>query len=168
MTSHNAAVSQHKEFPTQGRLVGVDYGTVRIGLAICDAQQLLASPLETYVRRNIQHDAERFRRLVREEAVVGFVVGLPVFPSGDESPKSREARQFGEWLSETTKLPVRFYDERYTTAQAQQILEFAGATSKKRKKNRDKLAAQILLTAYFESDQTREQPPGSLDERPPS
>lgn len=147
-------------------MIGVDYGTVRIGLSMCDAGQTLASPLETYTRQTIDRDAERFRRLVRDEPVVGFVVGLPVFPSGDESPKSREARRFGAWLAETTGLPVRFHDERYSTAQAEQILEFSRATSKKRKKNRDKLAAQILLTAFLESDRGSDDDasPGPLDD----
>lgn len=153
-----------EEFPTEGRLVGVDYGTVRIGLALSDPGQSLASPLETYTRQNPDEDARRFRRLVEDEEAVGFVVGLPVYNSGDESPKSREARAFGKWLAETTELPVRFYDERYTTAHAEQILAFSGATSKKRKKNRDKLAAQILLSAYLESTRRPDVHPGALDD----
>lgn len=132
---------------------------------MCDAGQSLASPLETYTRKTIDRDAERFRRLVRDEEVVGFVVGLPVFSSGDESPKSREARRFGEWLASTTGLPVCFQDERYSTAQAEQILDFSGATSKKRKKNRDKLAAQILLSAFLESNRANGGTPGPLDDR---
>jgi putative Holliday junction resolvase len=151
------------EFPTEGRLVGVDYGTVRIGLALSDPGQSLASPLETYTRQNPVQDARRFRRLVEDEQVAGFVVGLPVYNSGDESPKSREAREFGKWLTETTELPVRFYDERYTTAHAEQILAISGATSKKRKKTRDKLAAQILLSAYLESNRRDDHVPGELE-----
>jgi putative Holliday junction resolvase len=152
------------EFPLEGRLIGVDFGTVRIGLALSDPGQSLASPLETYSRQNPEQDARRFCRLIQDEEVVGFVVGLPVFNSGDESPKSREAREFGKWLTETTTLPVRFYDERYTTAHANQILEFAGVTSKKRKKQRDKLAAQILLSAYLESNKRPDVEPGALDD----
>lgn len=155
--------STEDEFPTEGRLVGVDYGTVRVGLALSDPGQSFASPLETYTRASLEQDAMRFRRLVDEEHVVGFIVGLPVFSSGDESPKSREAREFGKWLSEATKLPVRFYDERYSTAHAEQILELSGATSKRRKENRDKLAAQILLAAYLESNRSDSEP-GALED----
>jgi len=150
-------------FPSKGRLIGVDYGTVRVGLALSDPGQSFASPLETYTRQNEDQDVRRFCQLVEDEQVVGFIVGLPVFSSGDESPKSREAREFGKWLTEKTNLPVRFYDERYSTAHAEQILEFSGATSKRRKKNRDKLAAQILLAAYLESNRS-EGAPGALDD----
>ncbi len=81
--------------PVSGRLLGIDFGTVRIGVAISDANQKIASPLETYTRRNAKLDAEHFTKLVKQESVVGIVVGLPVHMSGDESKKSLEVREFG-------------------------------------------------------------------------
>ena len=102
--------------PTSGRLIGIDFGTVRIGVAISDGDQKIASPLETYTRRNETLDAEYFVRLVQQEHVVGFVVGLPIHMSGDESEKSIEARQFGTWLAEAAGKPVTWIDERFTTA----------------------------------------------------
>src|SRR4029079_7404342 len=92
-------------FPEQGRLAGMDFGTVRIGIAVCDPDRILASPLATYSRQNAIADGEYFRDLVASERVAGFVVGLPVHMSGDESEKSRQARQFGQWLGEVTTLP---------------------------------------------------------------
>ena len=116
-------------FPDQGRLAGIDFGTVRIGIAVTDPDQRLASPYEIYQRRNPAADAEYFQRLVREERIVGFVVGLPVFASGEESQKSAQARAFGDWLRGLTGLPVRFYDERYTSVLADQSLLEAQMTA---------------------------------------
>ncbi len=147
--------------PRSGRLVGIDFGTVRIGVAITDPDQRLASPLENYTRRGTAADADWIKRLVAAERIAGFVVGLPVYASGDESQKSREARQFAEWLAGQTGLPVRLFDERYTTANAEAALLAAGLTSKRRKARLDKLAAQILLAAYLESPRT-EGEPGAL------
>jgi len=154
--------------PNQGRIAGVDYGEVRIGIAICDPAQQLASPLENYSRGSQEQDAGHFRQLVDREQIVGFVVGLPLYPSGDESQKSREARQFGSWLSERTGCPVQFFDERYSTLAAEQILTGAGLTSKRRKQRRDMLAARIILESFLESQSRGSELPGPLaDTEPP-
>jgi putative Holliday junction resolvase len=148
--------------PQQGRLAGIDYGTVRIGVAITDPQQRLASPFESYVRRSREADASFFRRLAEQEQVVGFVVGLPVHTSGQESQKSKEARQFGQWLHEVTGRPVVFFDERYSTVRADELL--AGALKGKgRKRRRDMVAAQVLLSEFLESDR-RCEPPAPLED----
>jgi putative Holliday junction resolvase len=136
---------------TRGRVAGIDYGTVRIGVAIADWQTRIASPLENYTRRTPQLDAAHFLQLVAQEGIVQFVVGLPVHLSGDESQKSDEARRFGAWLTETTGLPVDFFDERFTSSEAEQVLGAAKLTKKQRQARLDKLAAQIMLTAYLES-----------------
>ncbi len=136
-------------FPQHGRLAGIDYGTVRVGIAVCDPARTLASPLRNYTRGDLQADQRYFQQLADSEAIVAFVIGLPVHVSGDESQKSLEARQFGEWLGELTRLPVRFYDERYSTVQAEAALDEAGLTRKQRKQRRDMLAAQIILSAFL-------------------
>lgn len=137
--------------PKQGRIVGVDYGTVRIGLAITDPSQTIASPLNVYQRRNLRLDEKYFQELVAAEQVVGFVVGLPVHLSGDPSAKSQEAIEFGHWLKASTATEVTWFDERFTTAFAREILNQSQLSGKKRKERLDKLAAQILLHAYLES-----------------
>jgi putative holliday junction resolvase len=134
-----------------GRVAGIDYGDVRIGIAISDPSRTIASPLENYTRRGLEQDAARFRRLVAEEGVTLLVVGLPIHLDGGESQKSREARQFGQWLGEVTGVPVEFYDERFTSVEAEEALLAADLTRKRRKKRRDMLAAQIMLSAYLES-----------------
>jgi putative Holliday junction resolvase len=138
-------------FPAAGRIAGIDYGTVRIGVAITDPSQTLASPLENYTRRTEALDAAWFTSLAKEERIAGFVVGLPVHVSGQESAKSLEARRFGEWLGRTTSLPVCYFDERYSSAQAEQLLGEAGLTKKRRRARLDKLAAQLFLTAFLEA-----------------
>ena len=152
------------EIPLTGRLAGIDFGTVRIGVAVTDPERRLASPFENYTRRGRDADAKYFRSLVVEERIVGFVVGLPVHTSGEESQKSREAREFGRWLQELTGLPIDFYDERYTSAQAEAFLLGAELTMKKRRQRLDMVAAQLLLAAYLEA--TRRGPPGPLEDRP--
>ena len=139
------------DIPDKGRIAAVDYGTVRIGIAITDPERILASPLENYNRRSPSKDAQFFKELAELERVVLFVVGLPVHMSGDESQKSFEARQFGKWLFETTSVPVTFYDERFTTSMAKDMLQEAGLTKKRRKARLDMLSAQILLSAFLEN-----------------
>jgi len=133
-----------------GRVAGIDYGTVRIGIAVSNPERTIASPLENYTRRGLEQDAQRFRRLAADEGIVLFVVGLPIHLDGRESPKSIEARQFGQWLAETTGVAVEFFDERFTSHEAEEFLLAADMTRKRRKKRMDMLAAQIMLTAYFE------------------
>ena len=152
------------EFPATGRLAGIDYGTVRIGVAVTDASRILASPLENYNRRSLDADADYFRRLTDQEQIVGFVVGLPVHSNGRESQKSTEARGFGQWLHEITGRPVTFYDERFTSLQADQLLSGAELTKKKRRKRLDKVAAQIILASFLESQSPHNATPGALDD----
>ena len=134
-----------------GKIAGIDYGTVRIGIAVSDADRVLASPYETYVRKSPDRDAAYFRRLVSEERIAQFVLGLPLHLSGDLSEKAKEVLRFGSWLATATGIEVDYMDERYTSVEAEHILRQAGLTDKKRKAHRDKLAAQILLSAYLES-----------------
>src|SRR5262249_23456143 len=115
------------------RLLGVDYGSVRIGLAVSDPDRKLAFPLTTYTRRNRELDARYFREVVHEEAIGEIIVGLPVHLSGREGQKAGEARAFGRWLGEVTGLPIIFWDERFTTVEAQEHLWSAGLTQKRRK-----------------------------------
>jgi len=141
--------SPGQPLPEKGRLAGIDFGTVRVGVAISDPGQTIATPLEVLTRRSIELDRKYFEELVRVEELVGFVVGLPVHMSGDESAKSKQAMEFGTWLAEATSLPVDYIDERYTTAMAREILNQTRLSGKKRKAMLDKLAAQIILSAYL-------------------
>lgn len=147
-----------------GRLAGIDFGSVRIGIALSDSERSIASPHAVYTRRDLDADARYFRNLVASERIARFVVGLPVHLDGRESPISRDARSFGDWLTETTGVSVDFFDERFTTSEAEAALMAAGLTSKRRKLRRDMLAAQMLLTAYLEAGCRDQQDPGGLDD----
>ncbi len=134
-----------------GRLLGVDYGTVRVGFAVSDADRKFAFPLTTYERRGRDADARFYRELVEKEAIVALVVGLPIHLSGVEGQKAVEARRFGAQLTQATGLPVVYADERFSTVEAESHLWNAGLTHKKRKARRDRVAAQVMLQAYLEA-----------------
>ncbi len=129
-----------------------------------DPNRTIASPLEIYTRRTPQLDAKYFLQVAKEQRIALWVVGLPVHLDGHESRKSQEARRFGQWLTEITSLPVEFFDERFSSSQAEELLMAAELTSKKRKRRLDKLAAQIMLSGYLESQTKGQQEPGALDD----
>jgi putative Holliday junction resolvase len=145
------------------RIAGIDYGTVRIGIALADTEVGIAGPYENYTRRTPQLDAEYFSSLARNERIGRFVVGLPVHLDGRESQKSQEARAFGQWLGEATGVPVEFFDERFSTVEADELLGQRKLTKKQRQARRDQLAAQVMLTAYLETGGRGQNAPGAID-----
>lgn len=152
-----------------GRIAGVDFGNVRIGIAISDPGHSIASPWKNLTRRGEAHDADVFRRLVDEEQIELFVVGLPVHCDGRESKLSQQVRSFAAWLKKVTTVPVVFFDERFTSVEAEELLLLADLSRKSRKARRDMLAAQILLASYLQWRQTNDDDvspsdsPGALD-----
>ncbi|WP_436717498.1 Holliday junction resolvase RuvX [Roseiconus lacunae] len=147
----SASGGSSSEFPSTGRLAAIDYGTVRIGVAVCDPGRSLASPIEVYNVRSPKLDAKYFRELVKQERLVGLVVGLPIHCDGKESQKSQESRTFARWLHEETGLPVRLFDERFSTAAAKERLRTGSMTRKKNKKRLDAVAALVLLESFLEA-----------------
>lgn len=149
--------------PTTGRIAGIDFGTVRIGVAISDPGQSIASPLEIHNVQNRQLDGKYFQGLVKTEQLVGFVIGLPIHMSGDQSKKSREAIAFGHWLREQTGQPIAWSDERYSTAMAKEICREMGLNGAKRKAHLDKIAAQVILASWLERFDRSDDQTFSLD-----
>jgi putative Holliday junction resolvase len=147
--NHSPAPSD--EMPTHGRLLGIDFGSARIGLAICDADQKIAGPLATYRRRTSELDAKYFRELIEEEKIAGVVMGMPLHLSGRESQKSREVERFARWLREMTGCPLAYCDERFSTAIADELIG-GELTRQQRRERIDKIAAQVILASYLESD----------------
>lgn len=139
-----------------GRVLGIDTGAKRVGLAISDPDRIIASPLTTLERQNTERDAQFFRDLIVREYVVLLVVGLPMHTDGREGVKAQEARAYGTWLANITGLPVEYADERFTTVHAESALWNAGLTHRRRKDRRDRVAAQFMLQAYL--DDTKTQP----------
>ena len=133
------------------RILGLDFGTRRVGAAVSDPGHTIATPLEVYERRNPRLDAAHYRELVAENDVDRLVIGLPLHTGGGESESSAKARRWGNWLGEATGLPVVYFDERYTSVDAEDVLRSAGIKLKNRKDKRDMLAARILLQNYLDA-----------------
>jgi putative holliday junction resolvase len=134
----------------QARILGLDFGTKRVGAAVSDPRRSIASPLEVYERRDPTQDGRHYQKLVAEHDVERIVIGLPVHLTGREGTSAVLARNWGEWLGRETGLPVIYYDERYTTIDAEDSLIAAGLKRSKRKGLRDMLAARLLLQNYLD------------------
>jgi putative Holliday junction resolvase len=137
------------------RILAIDPGSVRIGLAISDPDRQFASPLTTYTRRNDTQDAAFFQRIIAEHEIGLILVGLPIRADGYEGEQAQAARKFGAWLQEATGVPCEYVDERLTSFAADESLMGAGLSKKKRKERRDRVAAQILLQTYLDAKEVR-------------
>src|SRR5580700_10299657 len=151
MSGSSKPAAANADLPQRGRLLGLDFGTRRIGISVSDDEQRIASPLENYTRSRDEVDATRLKKIAEEYRVVGLVVGLPIHTGGEEGQKAREARRFAAWASAATALPLAMWDERFTSAIAEDHLLAANLSKKKRKERLDKVAAQIMLQSFLES-----------------
>lgn len=159
--SNTTEAAAAKPIPA-GRVAGVDYGRRRIGVAICDTHRILSSPLCVRQTTGDKHaDAAFFRKLVADEGVVGFVVGLPIHADGTDSRMSVEVERFGAWLTAETGLPVVFHDERYSSREATGLLAGSGLTRARKKARTDAIAAQVVLSSWLDA-----QAHGAADTRP--
>lgn len=158
MTADEAHAADHSPTPTpepcavlpeRGIVGGVDHGRKRIGIALSDVNQTMAMPLTTLASKSPGHNAEQFRKLRNEYGIVGWVVGLPLHMSGDESEQSVLVRRFGAWLAETTERPVVYWDERLSSSAAEALLWSLGQDPGADKSRIDGLAAQQILAAYL-------------------
>ena len=132
--------------PTSGRILALDWGELRIGLALSDETQLLASPLGTLVRRRGKRfPMPRFLALIASHQPVGLVVGLPLALDGTDSESTRAARELASQVETRTSLPMELWDERLTTARALRAIREQGGTTRGRKEDVDALAASVLL-----------------------
>lgn len=142
--------------PRAGRLLAIDWGEVRLGLALSDEGQVLASPLETLTRRpGKRFPMPRFLELVGAHAPTGLVVGLPLTPEGDEGPSAIAARELAGSVAGRTGLPVALWDERMSTARALGAIREQGGSTRGRKEDVDSLAAAVLLQHFLDSRRTR-------------
>ena len=131
---------------TTGRLLGVDFGDVRTGLAVSDAARFLASGLETIKPGSMTKTAEAVAEAARAHGVVGIIVGLPVNMNGSQGERAEHARMFAAMLDERVgDLPILLLDERMTTMAASRFLNETNTRGQKRKQVIDTLSAQIIL-----------------------
>ena len=130
--------------------MALDLGKKRIGLALSDPLGVTAQGLETFERTRIRDDMAGLKAIAEQHGVTLLLMGNPLQMSGEESKQSEKAREFGERLRVETGLPVEYWDERYTTVVAHQVLSERRMTLEKRKARVDKIAAMILLEDYLE------------------
>ncbi len=143
------------------RVLGLDFGTRRVGAAISDPRGRIATPLEVHERRDPAQDARHYQQLIREHEVDRIVVGLPVHTGGREGTSASLARTWGDWLARSTGLEVVYFDERFTTVEAEETLIASGLKRQKRKSLRDMLAAQILLQNFLDAGCPRTETPAA-------
>lgn len=137
--------------PRQGRIMAIDWGEVRLGLALSDEGQVLASPLDTLVRRpGKRFPMPHFLRLTDQHQPVGIVVGLPLTPEGNEGENAVAAREVGTLAGARTGLPVEYQDERMSTARVHALIREQGGSTRGRKEEVDALAAAVLLQAFLD------------------
>lgn len=133
------------------RILGLDVGDVRIGVAVSDPLKIIARGLDFIKRTNVKEDMEAIKELVDEHEVEEIVVGLPKMMSGEIGPQARKVQDFAEALGATIEIPIVMWDERLSTVAATRVLIEADMSRKKRKKVVDKVAAALILQGYLDS-----------------
>lgn len=136
---------------TYPKLVGVDYGKARIGVAVSDDLGMLAHPRQTIPAHPSDEALRQLVAFGQKEQASAYVVGLPLNMDGSEGPAAAGVRLFGEKLRTASGLPVHFWDERLTTVTAQEMLHASGRNAKKGRAVIDQVAAQIILQAYMDA-----------------
>jgi len=138
------------------RILAVDYGEKRIGLAVSDELGITASPLTTLMHRSDEETVRHIAQLASKLKVAQIVIGLPRRTDEREGEMERRVKAFAEKLRQAVSVPVVLFDERFTTRIAEQVLLEADLSRRKRKQVRDRLAAVILLQSFLEAQRMRE------------
>lgn len=141
------------------KIMAVDFGDARTGLAICDKTELLASPVGVIHEKRFEHAVEKVAAAAAENRAEAVIVGLPLNMNGSEGPRAELCRNFAEQLSSRVNVPVRMWDERQTTVSAAGYLNQTDTRGKKRKEVIDAVAAVIILDSYL---QWRKNHPGEF------
>jgi putative holliday junction resolvase len=133
-----------------GRILALDVGSKTIGLAVSDPLGITAQGLETIRRRNKRTDFEALERLIRQHGVAEIVIGYPLQMSGSTGRQSEKISAFAEELRRRFTLPVRLWDERLTTAQANRLLRETAMSIRRRAQVVDRLAAVLILQSFLD------------------
>ena len=134
-----------------GRVVALDLGSKRVGVAVSDPLGLTAQGLATLPRRGEAADIDAIRRLLGEYDAERLIIGLPLALNGTEGPAAAAARQFGDTVAAAVTVPVDLWDERLTTVQAERVLLDAGVRRQKRRSHIDRLAAVLILQSWLDA-----------------
>lgn len=133
------------------RVLGIDYGEKRIGLAVSDRLLLTSQALGQYNIKNKKEDKRYFKALVSRYEINEIVIGLPLMMDGSAGTQAEKTKEFAAWMESALKLPVILWDERLTTKQAVQILRHQKLNTRKQKGLKDQVSAAIILSSYLES-----------------
>jgi putative Holliday junction resolvase len=133
------------------RILALDHGTKRVGVAISDEMQMIASPLEFIPAEPFASFLTRLKEIIREKQVDQILVGMPRNMNGSYGPAAAKVQEFVAVLKETIAIPIKLWDERLTSTQANRFLIQAEVRRDKRKEKVDKTAAAILLQSYLDS-----------------
>ncbi len=134
-----------------GRILAIDYGSRRMGLAVSDQLGITAQGIETLQRRNKRSDFARLERVIRENEIKEIVLGNPLRMSGEEGTQSQKVAEFAEELRKKFELPVHLFDERLTSAEANRLLREADVSLERRVRAVDRMAAILILQAFLQS-----------------
>ena len=145
----------------RGVRLGVDVGSVRVGLASSDPDGLLATPVQTLARDAGGADLRAIAAQVAEQTALEVLVGLPRSMSGGEGPAAGLARQYAAALAALVEVPVRMVDERLSTVSATRSLRDSGVPGRKQRAKVDQVAAVVLLQAALDTERSSGRPPGS-------
>ncbi len=133
------------------RIMALDYGTVRIGIALSDLTQIIANGYENYQRTSLKNDLNHLKQIINENKVGKIVVGLPLNMDGSESSQTLKTKEFIEILrNEIPNIPIEVLDERLTSMVAEKLLISADISRAKRKQVIDKMSATIILQDYLD------------------
>ena len=133
------------------RILGLDYGQKRLGFALSDQSEMLATPLKVVTCENEQEALSETIRICRETGAGRLVVGMPVNMNGTRGPAAENVEKFVQKIAKSLTIPIETWDERLSTKSATDVLIEAGASRKRRKEVVDKLAAQIFLQNYLDA-----------------
>ncbi|GAA4285398.1 Holliday junction resolvase RuvX [Brevibacterium daeguense] len=147
----------------RGRRLGIDVGSVRIGIAQCDPDGILATPVGTVYRRDGDEQAlRRIAEIVTEHEPIELITGLPRSLDGTERASAATALDFTRQIADATGLPVRLVDERFSTTQAHAVLQSVGKSSRKRREIVDAVAAVVILQSAIDQEKQTGAPAGEL------
>ena len=134
-----------------GRLLGLDVGTKRIGLALSDSSLTIATPFQTLHKDGFKKVAKVLVSIIKEHHIIALVIGLPKNMDGSEGPQSQSTRQFAENFKNFYPIPIIFWDERLTSVEAERRMLEADVSRQKRAAHIDQVAASIILQSFLES-----------------
>lgn len=137
------------------RVLGIDFGDKRIGLAVSDKLQFTAQGLGQYQVKNKKEDRIFFQDLVSKYDIEEIVIGFPLRMDGTEGTRAEKTKEFARWLEKILNLPITFWDERLTTQQASRILNQQKIKKKLKKDLKDQISAVIILASYLEHKRSK-------------